>query len=252
MKRSLINKILPWMAPVLGSLGMAAMWTVYTAGTDGSGLILPFHGSVIAVWLLTAAMAGGLLFLLHRMEDTAGYRRLFPDSRLAAVGTLAAAVCILATVTESLTAMDEPIRILSGLLKIAAGIALLYLAWCRWKNVQSSFLAWAAVTAYMLLRIMFEYRSWSMQPELLRYLFPLLASVCMALAMYHRTAFAVRVGSRKQFLFFSQFGAFCCLMSLPGTPAPFYLGMAVWAMTDRCSLKVVKAKKTAQASEDAP
>lgn len=251
MKRSLINKLLPWLAPVLGGLGMAAMWAVYAFGTDEKGLILPVHISSLAVWLLTAAMVGGLLFLLWNMEDTAGYRRLFPDSRLAAVGTLCAAIGILATVVESLTAMDEPIRIISGLLKIIAGIALIYLAWCRWKNVRGSFLAWAAVTAYMLLRIMFEYRSWSTQPELLRYLFPLLASVCMVLSMYHRTAFGVKMGSRKQFLFFSQFGAFCCLLALPGTPAPFYLGMAVWAMTDRCSLKIVKIKTPDAPPEDA-
>lgn len=251
MKRSEKNRILPWLAPVLGGLGMAAMWSVFTFGSDENNLILPFHISAITVWLLTAAMVAGLLFLLWDLQDTAGYRRLFPDSRLAALGILAAGVSILATVIESLTAMNEPIRILSGLLKIAAGVALLYLAWCRWKNVRGSFLAWAAATAYMLLRIMFEYRSWSTQPELLRYLFPLLASVSMALAMYHRTAFAFKMGSRKQFLFFSQFGAFCCLLSLPAAPAPFYLGMALWAMTDRCSLKALKPRKT-DTPEDTP
>lgn len=252
MKRSLKNKLLPWLAPVLGVLGMAAMWAVTAFGTDDKGLILPFHISVIAVWLITAAMVGGILFLLWDMEDTNGYRRLFPDSRMAAVGTLAAAIGILATVVESLTAMNEPVRLVSGLLKIVAGIALIYLAWCRWKNVRGSFLAWAAVTAYMLLRIMFEYRSWSTQPELLRYLFPLLASVCMVLAVYHRTAFGVKMGSRKQFLFFTQFGAYCCLLALPVAPAPFYLGMAVWALTDRCSLKIARAKNSEAPPEEAP
>lgn len=248
MKRSLIIKILPWLAPVLGCLGMAAIWTVQTFGIDDRGLILPFHFSALSVYFVTAVMAVGLLFLIRDMEDTSGYRRLFPDSRMAAVGTLCAAIGILATVVESLTAMDEPIRIISGLLKIIAGIALIYLARCRWKNLRGSFLAWAAATAYMLLRIMFEYRSWSTQPELLRYLFPLLASVCMVLAMYHRMAFCVKMGSRTQFLFFSQFGAFCCLLAFASTPAPFYLGMAIWAMTDRCSLKIVKSK----APEDTP
>lgn len=252
MKRSLTNKILPWLAPVLGLLGMAAMWALFALGTDERGLLIPFHFSAVAVWLLTAAMAVGLLLMLRNMEDTAGYRRLFPDSRLAALGTLCAAIGILATVVESLTAMDEPIRVVSGLLKIVAGIALIYLAWCRWKNVRGSFLAWAAVTAYMLLRIMFEYRSWSTQPELMRFLFPLLASVSMVLAVYHRTAFCVKMGSRSQFLFFSQFGAFCCLLALPSTPAPFYAGMAIWALTDRCSLKVVKSKSPDNQPEEAP
>lgn len=252
MKRSLTNKILPWLAPVLGLLGMAAMWAMLTFGTDEQGLLIPFHSSALAVWLLTAAMAAGLLLILRNMEDTTGYRRLFPDSRMAALGTLCAAVGILVTAVESLTAMNEPVRIISGLLKIAAGIALIYLAWCRWNNVRGTFLAWAAATAYMLLRIMFEYRSWSTQPELMRFLFPLLASICMALAVYHRTAFGVKMGSRTQFLFFSQFGAFCCLLALPATPAPFYAGMALWAMTDRCSLKIVKSKAPDETPEEAP
>ena len=251
MKRSLKNQILPWMAPVLGLLGMASIWAVFTFGSDEKNLILPFHISILAVWLLTAAMVGGTVYLLWDLTESGGYRRLFPDSRLAALGTLVAGLCILATVIESLTAMNEPIRILSGILKIAAGAALLHLAWCRWNNIRGSFLAWAAVTAYMLLRIMFEYRSWSVEPQLLHYLFPLLASVCMALAMYHRTAFALRLGSRKQFLFFSQIGAFCCLLALPAEPVPFYLGMAVWALTDRCSLKAVKPRNT-DAPEEMP
>lgn len=252
MKRSLKNKILPWMAPVLGCLGMGAMWILYTAGTDGGGLLLPFHGGAIAVLLITAVMAGGMLYLLHGMEDTAGSPRLFPDSRLAAVGTLAAAIGILVTAMDSLSAINEPIRMLSGLLKIVAGIALIYLAWCRWNNVRGSFLAWAVVTAYLLLRIMFEYRSWSSQPELIRFFYPLLGSVCTALAMYHRTAFAVKLGSRKQFLFFSQVGAFCCLVALPGNFEPFYLGMALWAMTDLCSRKPLKHKKPETPPEEAP
>ena len=250
MKRSQKNQLLPWLAPIMGVLGMTAMWSVQTFGTDDKGLIQPFHFSVIALWLVTIAMFGAILFLLWDMPETSGYRRLFPDSRLAAVGTLAAAIGILATAVESLTAMNEPIRMLSGILKIIAGIALIGLAWCRYKNIQGSFLSWAAATAYMLLRIMFEYRSWSTQPELLRYLFPLLASVSMALAMYHRTAFAVKMGSRKQFLFFSQVGAYCCLLSLIGDPAPFYAGMAIWALTDRCSLKAVKPKKSDAPPED--
>ena len=243
MKRSLKNQILPWIALVLGLPAMTSLWAVFTFGSDEKNLILPFHISIPAVWLLTAAMVGGTVFLLWDLTDTKGHRNLFPDSRLAALGTLVAGLCILATVIESLTAMNEPIRILSGILKLAAGFALLHLAWCRWKNVRGSFLAWSAVTAYMLLRIMFEYRSWSVEPQLLRYLFPLLASVCMILAMYHRTAFALRMGSRKQFLFFSQVGAFCCLLALVAEPAPFYFGMALWAMTDRCSLKAVKSRK---------
>jgi hypothetical protein len=104
----------------------------------------------------------------------------------------------------------------------------------------------------MLLRVMFEYRAWSTQPELMQFFFPLLASVLMVLAMYHRTAFCVKLGSRSQFLFFSQFGAFCCLLALPAVPAPFYAGMAIWALTDRCSLKIVKAKAADEAPEETP
>lgn len=242
MKRSTKNAILPWAAPVLGGLGFLSMWVLQHYGTDDRGLLNPAHGSAIALWVLTALMAGSLVYLLYGVEDTPNFRRLFPDSYLAAAGTLCAAIGILATVIDSLTAMEEPVRILSGVLKIAAGVALIYLAWCRWKNVRGTFMAWAVAAAYMLLRILFEYRSWSAQPELLRFFFPLLASVCITLAMYHRTAFEVKMGSRIQFLFFSQMGAFFCLVALQETHAPFYAGMAIWAMTDQCSLKNRKKK----------
>ena len=49
MERSLINKILPLLAPVLGLLGAVAMWALFAFGTDDRGLLISFHPAALTV-----------------------------------------------------------------------------------------------------------------------------------------------------------------------------------------------------------
>lgn len=244
MKNPLKPDMLPWLTLDLGLPAALCMFLLCRYGVDDRGLFIRGHFASIALWLLTAAMAVCLFLALKPLEGTSGkYSRMFPPSRLAALGILAAGLGILLTAMDSLTAVDEPVRILSGILKILASIALGYLAWCRWNCRRGSFLAWAAVTVYMMLRLMFEYQSWSAEPELLRYCFPLLASVSLTAAFYQRTALSVNMGSRRMYLFFTQMGAFFSLASLPGEFSPIYLGLAVWGLTDLCSRRSWKNKE---------
>lgn len=247
MKNPLKPNLIPWLTLYLGLPAALCMFLLCRFGVDDRGLFIPGHFASILVWVLTAAMAVCLGLALRPLEGTSGkYSRMFPPSRMAALGILAAGLGILLTVMDSLTAVDEPVRILSGILKILAAIALGYLAWCRWNCRRGSFLAWAVVTVYMMLRLMFEYQSWSAEPELLRYCFPLLSSVCMTVAFYQRTALSVNTGSRKMYLFFTQMGAFFALAALPVTSSPIYLGLAVWGLTDLCSRKSWKHKAKAE------
>lgn len=241
MKKTLKLDLYPWLTLGLGMLAAMCMFLLCKTGVDDRGLFVPGHWASIALWCLTAIMAVVLAVSARDMKGRTKYSRMFPPSRMAAVGTLAAGLGILATAMDSLTA-GEPIRIMSGVLKILAALILVYLAWCRWENRRGSFLAWGVVTLYLMARLMLEYQSWSGQPELLEYFFPLVSAVCLTLAFYQRTAFAVNMGSRRMYLVFTQAGAFCALAALAGDFSPFHAGMALWALTDLCSQKPLRPK----------
>lgn len=228
---------LPWLTLGLGVTALLAALMLCTAGVDAKGLFIAWHWSGIFLGIVTALMVASLAVVIRPLDGKAKHRQMFPASKAGALGRVVMAVAILSTALDSLTAVQEPVRILSGILKILAAGALGYLALCRWYGRRGSFLAWTAVTAYLMLRLMFEYRSWSAQPELLRYCFHLLSSVCFTLAFYQRAAFSVNLGSRRQFLLFSQLGAFFAMPTLVIGFHPFYLGAAVWAVTDLCSLQ---------------
>lgn len=232
--------LLPWLTLLLGLPAMVCMLLLHSFGVDDRGLFIPGHWTSTVVWVLTALMAAALILYLRGLGGKAKYGRMFPDSPPAALGTLAAGLGVLWSAWTELSAGTTAFDTFSGCLGLAAGASLLWLAWCRFRNQRASFLLWTLVCVFMMLRLMFSYRIWSAQPELLRYCFPLLASVCLTLAFYYRTAFAINLGSRRMYLFFSQMGGFFSLLALANGFDVFYLGMLLWTLTDLCSQRPFK------------
>ena len=239
----------PWPALALGIPAMGSMFLLVTTGLDNKNLFIPGHYAGILVWLLTAAMAAALGLSVIPMGGRAKYHKMFPVSTPGAIGILGAA---LACLWEGLMIFREQagaVEILTGALGVLSAAALVYLAWCRFRGFRGSFLLWCCATVFLMLRLMFSYRIWSAQPELLRYCFPLLASVCVTLAMYYRVAFAVGTGDRRMYLLFTQAGGFLCLVTLGAGFDLFYGGMALWCLADLTTLRTMKAGRRERASE---
>ena len=76
------------------------------------------------------------------------------------------------------------------------------------------------------------------------------------LAVYQLACFDVNLGKRKTCLFWSLSSVYFSLLSLPSGDEPlFYAGMAIWLLTNLCSvrpLKVRKPQQTEPAPETAP
>lgn len=248
----ILKKLLapPWPALALGIPAMGFMFLLMTTGLDDKNLFIPGHYAGILVWLLTAAMAVALGLSLNRMGGRVKYGKMFPVSTPGAIGILGAAVGCLAGGLEIIREQTGIMEILAGALGILSAVALVYLAWCRFRGFRGSFLLWCGATAFLMLRLLFSYRIWSAQPELLRYCFPLLASVSVTLAMYYRTAFSVGFGNRRMYLLFTQLGAFLCLVTLGAGFDLFYAGMLLWCVLDLCSLKPMKASRRERTPEE--
>ena len=233
----------PWLALVLGIPSLAFMAILCLTGQDDRELFLPGHFAGILVWMLTPAMILLTALSLRRYTGKAKYTRMFPVSTTGAAGILCAAVAVLWSTLDICRSNAGALGWLLGLLGLAAGGSLVYLAWCRFRGLRSSYLLWAAAVLFLMLRLMFCYRTWSAEPELLRYCFPLFASVCVTLAFYYRTAFGVGLGNRRMYLLFSQIGAFFCLTTLGGGVDLFYLGMLLWCLLDLPALRPFKSDR---------
>lgn len=227
----------PWPALMLGIPSLVLMAILYLAGQDDRKLFIPGHFAGILVWVLTAAMIVLTALTVRHYTGKAKYTRMFPVSDSGAAGILCAAVAVLWSTLDICLSDAGALILLLGALGLLAAGCLGYLAWCRFRGLRNNYLLWVVVVLFLMLRLMFCYRTWSGEPELLRYCFPLLSSVCVTLAFYYRTAFGVGLGNRRAYLFFTQTGAFFCLTTLGAGFDLFYLGMLLWCLLDLPSLR---------------
>lgn len=244
MKKLLKPKYLPYCALILGVFGFLSMYWLHATGVDQRSLLDPFHPGAILTWLLTAVMLATAILLTQPLTGKLRYDRIFPGSLTGALGTAASAVGIAITAWAELNSKIDRIITLSGWVGLLSALCLLYLAWCRYAKIRPQFWARSVVLVYLMLHLLCRYRTWSSEPELLRFFFDLAATICFLLGTYHRLAIEVGTAQRKGYLCFTMLGVFFAMAALPGSSdRAFLVGMAAWAMADLCSLRVRKPRK---------
>jgi hypothetical protein len=244
MKKLLKPVYLPYCTMILGALGCLCMGWAHATGVDQRMLLDPAHPGVILTWIFPAAMIAGAIVLVQPLTGKLRYAQIFPGSTVGAVGTAVSAVGIGFTAWGELALKTDRIIALTGWLGLISAVCLLYLAWCRYAKCRPQFWARSLVVVYLMLHMLCRYRVWSSDPELLRLFFDLAATVCFLLASYQCLAIEVELAQRRSYLCFSMLGAFFALAALPGSSDRVFLGaMAVWALTDRCSLRNRRIRK---------
>lgn len=226
----------PWVTLLAGVPAVACLYLLYTTGIDDRGLFISGHPAAVAILALTAVLAIWLAVVLIPHSAVPPYRLLFPRSPAAVLGTALGALGLTAAGIRCALEGTMPMDTFFGGAMVLGGAALAVLAWLRRESRKANVLLWAAVTVSLMLRLLVSYRQWSGQPQLMDYLYPLLSSVALTLAMFYRAGFSGELESPRLYLFFSQLGGFCALLAIPHEPL-FYAGMAAWALTDVCSLR---------------
>lgn len=238
MKNLFKPTILPLFTLCAGVLGFLLRIWLYATGVDEKGLIITSHPANALIFILTALVIAVLFLCTRSLNAKHSYSELFPGSKTGAAGCFAAAAGILVTDTVEIFLKRDPITTATLILGLAAAACLLFLGFCRLKQLRPSFLFHTVVTVYMMLHPLSQYRLWSSDPQLQNYCFQLLASVFLLLACYHRTALDVKGGNCKWYALYNQAALFFCCLSLNTGSWLFYLTMAVWTATNLCSLKI--------------
>lgn len=229
MKFSIKPDQLKYLTLGCGALGLALRYTLYATGTDARGLLISFHWSAIALWLLTAVVLVGLVYLTRSIDGPGSCADCFPCSAVAWIGCIVGGFgTAIATVLESGT-----MPLLCNVLSYLAALLLLILGVCRLLGIGADALLHGALCLYFALRMVFQYRSWSSDPQLMDYCFQLFACVGLMLAAYHQGAFAIGLGSHKKLWFWTLLTTYlCCLTPVGPGNSLLFVACGIWIFTN--------------------
>ncbi len=237
MKNKSQFHLIPLFVLSAGVLGLLMrFWLV--GDLDSKGLLPAGHLAGTLLWILSLAMLVLILLMTRGLKKAADYESNFPASRLSALTTALAGIAIgynsvLTLLTEAPVTMD----LFCGILGILSALALMVIAYFRLSGARPNPMLHALISVYFTIKLLNLYRSSSGDPQLLDYIFSLLAVVCLMLTCYQRATFAANFGSRRSHAFFSLSAAYCCCVSLrTWADALYFLPLALWMATDVCCL----------------
>lgn len=220
------RKWIPLLTLLSGLVCAGLRWLLFRNHTDALGLLETGALVETGVFLLT-----GLCLVLFAL---AARRGLAGENKLAAPGQMLGGLGIFLTALTHSGQMAGPVGTLWKILGLVAGICLIVQGVCVARKRPASYLLPLAVCVFFLLHLIDNYRGWSSQPQLQKYLFDLLASLSLTFFSYCDAARKVSLGKPKTRIFSGLCAVYFCLAAIPGSPkfTVLYALCALWALTD--------------------
>lgn len=230
-------KYLPWFALGAGVVGLLLRAWLFSTREETTELLAADHPAKVLLWILTAVVVAVVLWGTRNLKEAAKYSFNFPASLQGAIGCVFAALSMGITAVAEWIVYQDRLTVIASVLGVLSAAALLFLAYNRYKGQRQSILYHGIVCLCLMFRLVSQYRHWSADPQLMDYSFQLLATVCLMLSCYQNAAFDADTGNRKLHTIF-RLGAvyFCCVSLLGSENVMFYLGCAVWMISNFCSL----------------
>ena len=220
------RKWIPLLALLLGLVCAGLRWLLFRNHTDALGLLETGTPVETGIFLLT-----GLCLVLFALAARRGWAG---ENKLAAPGQMLGGLGIFLTALTHSGQMAGPVGTLWKIMGLVAGICLIVQGVCTLKKRKVPFLLPLAVCVFFLLHLIDNYRGWSSQPQLQKYLFDLLASLSLTFFSYCDAARRVSLGKPKTRIFSGLCAVYFCLAAIPGSPefTVLYALCALWALTD--------------------
>lgn len=243
MKKYFHPKFLPILIQVAGLLGLLLRLLTMGKGPDSEGLYAPQPVAWTMLWIVTILTLTAVVVMSARLKVPGKYSDNFPASLPGAIGTGLAALGIILS-KQVFPMGSDLLSTLTSILGIVSFAALALAALNRYQGKKPPFFVHAVPCLFFALRIFLLCRIWSNESQIGVFLFPFLASICIMLASYQLACFDVNLGKRRVSLFWSLSGVYFSLLALPGGEEPiFYATMALWLLTNLCSLRPMKPRK---------
>ena len=243
MNSKLKSHHLPLLTAGMGAAALVLRSGLYLLGTDEKGLLVPGHPLSILTWVVTAAAIVLTGISVWKLNGSSEYEDNFGSSLPAAAGMFVLAGGIAGSVISEWQTYPvlELLRNAAGLL---AAVSLVPAGLNRRQGKRPFFGFHAVVCIYLTLHAVSHYQNWSSRPQMQNYLFPMMASVLLALFAYYQAAFDVSMGKRRPQLITGLLAAFFCIAAVAGWEnVLLYLTGSVWTLTNLCSLTPVRRRR---------
>ena len=236
MKKYLHPRLLPWLTAICGSLILLCRLWLQSAGIDENGLYITGHIADTLSYLLLAFGIFAIWLYVRNQTGNGQESGLFPASLPGALGCVFGAIGILLSGILEKPVQPDAVWFLHLLTGCFSAVSLLFAAVARLKGRPVNYLQHSVVTVFFLIHLVSCYRTWSSEPQIQVFFFPLLACVSLLVWVYQRACLDAGAGSRRYYAFFNQLALFFCLASVSGQNGLSYLCMALWAATNLCRL----------------
>lgn len=231
MKRSCNLSRISCVTLGMGGLGIGLRLWLYATGVDQKGLLLENHPAGILSFVLTAVFLAWQFwsFRGNKLSVKSGTKA---SRIMAAVGAVAAGTAVGAAGIKEYTAGSVMLSLMTMVVCICAGVALIYVGLCRLQCCKPVQAAHVVVLVAFILLLISHYRSWSKEPQLQAYFFPFMAGLLLLFAVFCRAVWDMQNKGLNQMVYASQTALFLCCMSVKGDMPWFYLAMALWMAAD--------------------
>lgn len=210
MKSSVKVNRLPMAAAGLGILGGLLRMLQDRFARDDRGLLIRGHFLTWAVMLVLAGTVA-LVAVALRKKDEAGKETIAPSPRGAAGCLVAMTGCLVTVLTSG--ANDTAGMVWKALGLACVGLLLIW-GWCRWRGEKVPTLCPLGVCLFFLAHLVANYRSWSADPQVMDYLFDLLAGISLMLFCYYTAAGCAGMEKRRMLLGTGLLSVFLSLTAL--------------------------------------
>ena len=235
---------LPAFTLLAGVVGLVIRIWQINGGVDKKGLFVPFHPSSVLLLLLCVAVVAVLAVC------TWGKR---PGSRICSgLNTAGAAIGGIGMLIISFFGLSRaglPLSVLTSVLAVLAAACSVYIAVRCEKRKALPVFCFCAAPLFFALLLICQYRTWSSEPQVMKYLFSLIAFVLLLLTGYFGAVADTDSGKAMPLLFTQSAAAFFCTVAIPGQGVPrllFFLCMSI-----RLYIAIFAGRRACAAGSDA-
>ena len=214
-----------------GLAAMALRYWLLKAGLDDRGLLISSHLGSVLSYVLCLGLPIAFLALLWKEKPTLQ----FSATPLSAVGFFALAAGLGFAGWKLLSVTVLTMHLATGIFGIAGALCAAVAGVYALKGYKTHPLFFSPGVLFFACFLYCRYQQWSGEPELQRYVFQLLSAVLSMIALYQRSALAVKIGNGKRYLLWSRSAVLMCLAAIPGSQLPLlWIAMAVFFALDGC------------------
>jgi len=226
---STVPIILISLATGLAGLGLQ-LWL--QDGIDESGLLTPGHTATYLLLGLSVCTVLLLAYISSGAPKDMQYSNLAHKRKLSAFGSFLGALSTVLTISS--TDLSLPMIIICALVVI---LLLWQFRMPKSKNLR--FWSCCGMAIILLLFSLFQYPIWCTETQIQAYLYPLLASLSLLLASYHRTEAEMGLFHCKRIVFFHAIAIYFGIISTTTKFGLMLCGLSMWCAFDLFRLQPV-------------